>query len=74
MIEKVSKIIGWEANLADIGYSAHVFENIGLKFSFSGYNDKITNFIKVFFETMMNLCNNGVPNEEAYIIQNEIEK
>lgn len=43
-IEKVSKEIGFEATLADFSYSFKVFENLGLKIKFTGYDDKLIIF------------------------------
>jgi secreted Zn-dependent insulinase-like peptidase len=45
LVEKVASIIGHEANLADIGYSIKLFENVGLKLKFTGYNDKLLVFV-----------------------------
>lgn len=41
IIEKVTSEIGYEACLADVGYSIKEFENVGFKLKFSGYNDKL---------------------------------
>lgn len=60
LIEKVTKRIGYEATLADIGYSIKIFENVGLKFKFKGYNDKLSYFIQVFFETLTSLASDGL--------------
>ena len=52
LIEKITAEIGYEAILSDMAYSIKSFENLGFKVKFSGYNDKIVTFIKIFFEIM----------------------
>ena len=47
-IEKVSKEVGFEATLADFSYSFKVFENLGLKIKFTGYDDKLIVFADKF--------------------------
>lgn len=74
MIEKVTKKIGYEATLADISYSCKVFENVGLKFKFKGYNDKLSYFIKIFFQTLKDLSNEGLSDDEQYLVDNSFEK
>jgi secreted Zn-dependent insulinase-like peptidase len=53
LIEKVTAEIGYEAVLSDIAYSIKSFENLGYKLKFSGYNDKLLDFIKIFLEIMV---------------------
>ena len=55
LIEKVTAEIGYEAVLSDVAFSIKSFENLGFKIKFSGYNDKISKFIKIFFEIMHNI-------------------
>jgi secreted Zn-dependent insulinase-like peptidase len=52
LIEKVTAEIGYEAVLSDIQYSIKSFENLGFKLKFSGYNDKLLNFIRIFLDIM----------------------
>jgi secreted Zn-dependent insulinase-like peptidase len=52
LIEKITAEIGYEAVLSDIAFSIKSFENVGFKVKFSGYNDKIINFINTFFNTL----------------------
>jgi secreted Zn-dependent insulinase-like peptidase len=53
LIEKITADIGYEAVLSDIAYSIKSFENVGFKIKFSGYNDKLINFIRIFFDLMI---------------------
>ena len=39
-VEKVTKNIGYQANMADVSYVVNLYENFGLKFEFRGYNSK----------------------------------
>jgi secreted Zn-dependent insulinase-like peptidase len=59
LIERVTAEIGYEAVLSDVAYSIKSFENIGYKIKFSGYNDKIVKFIKIFFEIMYDVHTRG---------------
>lgn len=59
LIEKITEEIGYEAVLSDIAYSIKSFENLGFKVKFSGYNDKIVNFIKIFFDLMIEVQEKG---------------
>ena len=59
LIEKVTSIIGYEAVLSDIAYSIKSFENIGFKLKFSGYNDKLLTFVKLFLDIMMSTRDSG---------------
>lgn len=52
LIEKVTAEIGYEAVLSDIAYSIKSFENLGFKLKFTGYNDKLITFTKIFLEIM----------------------
>lgn len=52
LIEKVTAEVGYEAVLSDIAYSIKSFENLGFKLKFTGYNDKLIAFIKIFLELM----------------------
>ena len=45
VLEKIQKIAGYQASMADISYSLKIHENLGLNFKFYGYNDKIIQFI-----------------------------
>ena len=45
LIERISAEIGYTATLADVSYSVKVYESIGLRFKFKGYNDKLGQFI-----------------------------
>jgi hypothetical protein len=38
--------------MADIVYSLTENQNLGLKFKFEGYNDKLAYFVQTFFETL----------------------
>ena len=59
LIEKITAEIGYEAVLSDVAFSIKSFENFGFKIKFSGYNDKILKFIKIFFEIMRDIHVNG---------------
>lgn len=59
LIEYVTSEIGYEAVLSDVAYSIKSFENIGFKLKFSGYNDKIAEFIKIFLEMMIRIQQDG---------------
>jgi secreted Zn-dependent insulinase-like peptidase len=74
LIEKITKRIGYEATLADISYSCKVFENIGLKFKFKGYNDKLAYFILLFFKTLQDLSSDGLSHSEKYLLENAYER
>ena len=71
LIEKFTQKIGYEATLADMAYQCKVFECVGLKFKFKGYNDKLANFITLFYETLQEIRTSGF---EEYLIDNAIEK
>jgi secreted Zn-dependent insulinase-like peptidase len=51
--------IGYEAVLSDVAFSIKSFENLGFKIKFSGYNDKLIKFIKIFFEIAMRVRESG---------------
>jgi secreted Zn-dependent insulinase-like peptidase len=51
--------IGYEAVLSDVAFSIKSFENLGFKIKFSGYNDKLVKFIKIFFEIAMRVRETG---------------
>ena len=59
MIEKVTEEIGYEAVLADISYSIKSFENVGFKVKFTGYNDKLMNFVQIFLRLMVEVRETG---------------
>ena len=59
LIEKITALVGYEAVLADVQYSIKVFENLGYKIKFSGYNDKLMNFIDIFLKNMYETYLNG---------------
>jgi secreted Zn-dependent insulinase-like peptidase len=61
LIEQVTSEIGYEAVLADIEYSIKSFENIGFKLKFSGYNDKLSTFISIFFDIMIRVSKEEFP-------------
>ena len=73
VIEKISKVVGYEANMADICYKIKIHENLGLNFKFKGYNDKLLFFIDKFYEIYSSLVN-GIKPEDAYLIDTAIEK
>jgi secreted Zn-dependent insulinase-like peptidase len=52
LVEKVTEEIGYEAVLSDISYSVKSFENVGFKVKFSGYNDKLFTFARIFLKLM----------------------
>ena len=52
IVEKVSKLFGYEANMADIVYKIKIQENYGLRFKFKGYSDKLIVFIGKFYEVV----------------------
>jgi secreted Zn-dependent insulinase-like peptidase len=74
LIEKVSKQIGYEANLADVNYSMKVLETNALKLKFKGYNDKLPTFIVMFAQIMHNLSQKGLEDSEEYLVYNALEK
>ncbi len=45
VLEKIQKVVGYQASMADISYSLKIHENLGLNFKFYGYSDKIIQFI-----------------------------
>jgi secreted Zn-dependent insulinase-like peptidase len=53
LVEKVTEEIGYEAVLSDISYSIKSFENVGFKVKFSGYSDKLMNFVQIFLQLMV---------------------
>ena len=53
LIERVTEVIGYEAVLSDISYSIKSLENVGFRLKFSGYNDKLHTFIKLFLDIML---------------------
>jgi len=59
LIEKVTEEIGYEAVLADISYSIKSFENVGFKVKFTGYNDKLMNFVQIFLRLMVEVRETG---------------
>ena len=71
LIERITAEIGYEAVLSDIAYSIKSFENLGFKVKFSGYNDKIVTFIKIFFEIMYEIHHNGF---DEMTVQLAVEK
>ena len=71
LVEKVTATIGYEAVLADMSYSIKSFENIGFKLKFSGYNDKLVAFMRLFLETMMAVRDTGF---EPLVVKLAIEK
>ena len=74
LIEKFTQKIGYEATLADMAYQCKVFECVGLKFKFKGYNDKLAHFVKLFYKTLQELREKGISSEEEFLIDNAIEK
>ena len=74
LIEKVSMDMGYEAVLADVSYSIKVFENVGLKCKFKGYNDKIHTFVLKFMSVLAHSAEHGLTDSEEYLITNSIEK
>ena len=46
LVEAVSARMGYEATLACTCYSAKVYENIGIKFKFKGFNHKLPLFVE----------------------------
>ena len=52
--------IGYEATTADLSYSCKVFENVGLKFKFKGYNDKLPVFVEKFVQLFYRLGSHGI--------------
>jgi secreted Zn-dependent insulinase-like peptidase len=59
LIERITAEIGYEAVLSDIAFSIKSYEDLGFKLKFSGYNDKIDTFIKIFFEIMQKVHQSG---------------
>lgn len=59
LVEKVTEEIGYEAVLSDISYSIKSFENVGFKVKFSGYSDKLFNFVKIFLKLMVKVRETG---------------
>ena len=55
LIETVNKEFGYEANMADISYSAgNWLDNLGLKVKFEGYSgEELLRFGELFIERMM---------------------
>jgi hypothetical protein len=45
--------------LADISYSIKSFENVGFKVKFTGYNDKLMNFVQIFLRLMVEVRETG---------------
>jgi len=74
LIEKVSKEIGYEANLADVTYSIKVLDNVALKCKFKGYNDKLGTFIEWFVRIFSELSQKGLGENELFLINNSVEK
>ena len=48
--QEINKKVGYEANLAQIGYSVSKFGEMGLCLSFDGYSDKLLDFGALFLE------------------------
>ena len=71
LIEKITSTVGYEANFADISYSMRVFENIGYRIKFQGYNDKLFNFIQIFLQTFVSVCQTGF---EEWLINTSLER
>ena len=43
-----------------MAYQVKIFENVGLKFKFKGYNDKLAHFINLFYKTLKDVRENGL--------------
>ncbi|CDW88765.1 a-pheromone processing metallopeptidase ste23 [Stylonychia lemnae] len=71
LIEKITAEVGYEALMADISYSIKGFENLGFKIKFQGFNDKLSDFIKMFFQIMKSIRDNGF---EEFYIRTAVEK
>lgn len=71
LIESITAEVGYEAILADFSYAVKGFENIGFKIKFYGFNDKLKEFISVFFKTLAKSIKNGI--QETFI-RTAIEK
>jgi secreted Zn-dependent insulinase-like peptidase len=74
MIEKISLEIGYQANLADVYYSAKTFENVGIKFKIKGYNHKLNEFISQMMALLKNIATNGFGETFKISVQDSIEK
>lgn len=57
--------------LADISYSIKSFENVGFKVKFTGYNDKLMNFVQIFLRLMVEVRETGF---EALTVKLAVEK
>jgi len=59
--------------MADVSYVVNLYENFGLKFEFRGYNSKLILFVEKFMEIFKEMAENGVLDDDDYLIENSIE-
>ena len=49
----ITKEMGYEASLAEIYFKFQSLEDIGVRITVRGYNDKVLEFAKMYLETLV---------------------
>ena len=55
----VTKRIGYEANLANVCYNMDSVEEMAVNFHFSGYSDKLFDFIEEYLNILVECSQSG---------------
>ena len=59
LMETVSKKVGYEAGLANVGFDFEIVEEMAIRIWISGYSEKLFNFAEIFIDTMLECAKKG---------------
>ena len=59
LTEAITKKVGYEAGLANVGYEIEIVEEMAIRIWISGYSQKLFNFAEILIDTMLECAKQG---------------